>query len=424
MPTIPSLFVALVAMILPFTMTAESAQTAVAVGFSGFDQRAQAGEHLNVVFFGCSLTWGANASDPSLTSYRAVVQRQLEEYYPNGHFRCFDGAIGGTNSILGVHRVDRDALRHDPDLVFVDFTANDDVASGDQHTLASYEAILRRFAERGIPVVQVAFPFKWDADRERLPKMVRLRAHHTLAEDYGNGWGDAITHVMEVIESGRVGIDEIWVTDGVHPHDAGYRLFAEAAWQGYLDAVAGELVPQVPEQMRYGDAFVHAQRVRLSSLAALPAGWEVGAPNLVAMNHDWLMSRWLDDLVIARNHAVDRRGKPKGELRPVGTLRLKVSATSILLFGEATPQSGCFRVRIDGVVVTGNRAQRKDTDLFDANRWKTGIGHLAYEVVRDLSPDQEHLIEIEPVFENDEFHDLRIESICVAGGKATIAVAE
>ena len=38
--------------------------------FADFDHQAKEGEHLSVVFFGASLTWGANATDPQLTSYR------------------------------------------------------------------------------------------------------------------------------------------------------------------------------------------------------------------------------------------------------------------------------------------------------------------------------------------------------------------
>ena len=34
-----------------------------------------------VVFFGASLTWGANASDPTRTSYRHEIARRLEEEY-------------------------------------------------------------------------------------------------------------------------------------------------------------------------------------------------------------------------------------------------------------------------------------------------------------------------------------------------------
>ena len=64
--------------------------------FAEFDRRAKAGERLTVVFFGASLTWGANATDPLLTSYRAVMANRLEQKYPAAHFTFRDGAIGGT----------------------------------------------------------------------------------------------------------------------------------------------------------------------------------------------------------------------------------------------------------------------------------------------------------------------------------------
>ena len=50
--------------------------------FAGFDAKAKAGERLNVVFFGASLTWGANATDQALTSYRARTKELLEARYP------------------------------------------------------------------------------------------------------------------------------------------------------------------------------------------------------------------------------------------------------------------------------------------------------------------------------------------------------
>ena len=114
--------------------------------FAEFDARAKAGGRLNVVFFGASLTWGANASDPAETSYRAVMRDRFERHYPAAHFRFRDAAIGGPGSQLGAFRLDRDVLAHKPDLVFVDFTANDDINSADPETLASYESILRRLA--------------------------------------------------------------------------------------------------------------------------------------------------------------------------------------------------------------------------------------------------------------------------------------
>src|SRR5438128_3337922 len=100
---------------------------AASPSFADFDRRAKAGERLNVVFFGASLTWGANATDPNLTSYRGAIARKFEAAYPKAHFHFWDAAIGGTGSQLGVFRFDRDVLSHEPDLVCLDFSANDDI---------------------------------------------------------------------------------------------------------------------------------------------------------------------------------------------------------------------------------------------------------------------------------------------------------
>src|SRR5689334_1200465 len=99
--------------------------------FGEFDRRATEGQALTVVFFGGSLTWGANASDPQRTSYRALMGQYLKDKYPKAHINCVDAAIGGTGSKLGMFRLERDVLSYKPDLVFLDFTANDDLAGSD-----------------------------------------------------------------------------------------------------------------------------------------------------------------------------------------------------------------------------------------------------------------------------------------------------
>jgi len=116
-----------------------------------------------VVFFGASLTWGANATDQALSSYRAQTKEMLEARYPKARFLCYDAAIGGTGSQLGVFRLDLDVLARKPDLVFLDFSANDDNWNGSPLAFASYESLLRRIIRDGrAPVVAVMFPFKWE----------------------------------------------------------------------------------------------------------------------------------------------------------------------------------------------------------------------------------------------------------------------
>ncbi len=292
--------------------------TAVAVvaaepSFADFDRRARAGDALSVVFFGASLTWGANASDPQLTSYRGRFADRLRAEYPLARFRFWDAAIGGTGSQLGVFRLDRDVLRRRPDLVLLDFSANDDIHNDDRETLSSYEALVRRIVlEAHAPVVQVIFPFRWDVASGTIAAMKRRTAHRAIAAAYGTAVGDAIELGRERVAVGTVTVDELWPVDGVHPGDAGYALFADAAWAAFDGAVKKKQVCRAPEKTLYDETYLTSSRTRLSSLRPLPSGWQVGTPRLVSAYFDMLMSRWLDDVVVATGPAEN----PPADKRP------------------------------------------------------------------------------------------------------------
>ena len=73
--------------------------------FAEFDARARSGERLNVVYFGASLMYSANATDPSTTGFRGLMSDYLEQRYPKARFKFHDAAIGGTPSKLGTKRV-------------------------------------------------------------------------------------------------------------------------------------------------------------------------------------------------------------------------------------------------------------------------------------------------------------------------------
>ena len=81
---------------------------------------------------------------------------------PKSSFTFWDAAIGGTGSRLGMFRLQRDVLSRHPDLVFYDFTANDDLDSADTAGLISYETCLREMVGQGIPVVQAFLGFKYN----------------------------------------------------------------------------------------------------------------------------------------------------------------------------------------------------------------------------------------------------------------------
>jgi lysophospholipase L1-like esterase len=393
------------------------------VRFSEFDRRAKEGERLTVAFFGASLTWGANASDPLKTSYRARVAEKLEAQYPQARFRFVDGAIGGTGSELGVFRLQRDCLAYKPDLVFLDFSANDDIHNPKPERLASYESLVRRIVTEGrCPLVIVAFPFKWDAKPGTADAMAGRLAHLTIAEAYGVPVGDAIVHIQNLTAADPALPERLWVLDGAHPCDEGYSLFADAAWQGFRDGMDKQRVCAAPAKMLHADTYMAWSRNRLSQWKGLPACW---APALVSRTSAWfdgLMSRWLDDVVVVSNFAVVKDPETKKETRvPVVVEPIKFRATSVLVFGEETIKSGKYRAFIDGELVTRPQKNGPALEEFDLSGKRFGGGRQHYAMIAmGLDPAVNHTLEIRPVFVADEVQELRLESICLAGGEATL----
>lgn len=390
--------------------------------FSKFDQRARAGEHLNVVFLGGSLTWGSGATDPQLFSYRALVGKRLEKQYPKAHFTFWDSAIGGTSSNLAAFRLQRDVIAHHPDLVFIDFTINDCPYDVDDEKLASYESLTRRvLLESGAPVELVILAVKPDLEPAHRKPRPRDAKHKEVAAAYNTPVADAVAYMNAEVEKGRYTPDEMWpnVPDTTHPGNKGYELYSEVAMQAFLDAVANKQVCRVPDKMVFADTYMTVKRQRLSQFTPLPEGWSVGRPSTLGVAFDFYMSRWLDDITVAAIGA-----KP---------LRAKFNAKTVMLFGEITPKCGKFLVTIDCKPAISPDSKDGTYDL--AALKMTGNMHLVKVLAKDLDPAVTHTLEITPQLEHvtppaidgkpQPAYDqvIRIESLCVAGGPATIELA-
>jgi len=167
-------------------------------------------------------------------------------------------------------------------------------------------------------------------------------------------------------------------------------------------------VPRAPARMLHAPTYMTYARIRISALGQLPTGWKAGIPNRTSAWYDGLMSRWLDDEVIASKSAEPLRAKFRG--------------SAVLLFGEETVKSGRYRVLIDGQPVT-NPYARKDapSDEFSASSATAGGNkHHAQLVATGLYAAKWHTIEIQPLFAGDSEQELRLESICVAGPGAAV----
>lgn len=378
-----------------------------------FAQRATQGEALNVVFLGGSLTWGANASDPNRTSYRALIGDKLREQYPQARWRFVDAAIGGTGSGLGIFRVERDVFRHKPDLVFLDFTLNDDLTGTDSDRNSSYEAIVRKIiAEAKCPVVMVILASKGNVASKDIANLKRRDNHLLLAKHYNLQVADVIAGERELFQAGKLNLDEAWppeLFDTTHPHDKGYAVYADIVWQAYLQGVKDKKKPVLPEAWMNPDTYRHIARVKLSDLPRLPEGWRVGYPETRAGTFDFLSSRWLDNVTIAENCV--RKGSASFELngKTPAPLTVKFRGSNVLLFGESTKFSGKFKVSIDG------KDSGKEIDAAAFGKMFDPSAYLVCSLATKLDPDQEHSLTITPCLSDKEPQQLHLESVCVAG---------
>ncbi|MDR1281151.1 MAG: SGNH/GDSL hydrolase family protein [Opitutaceae bacterium] len=94
------------------------------------------------VAFGDSVTQGAmeyGRLAPDAV-YHRLLQTRLEQHYPTTTFSTLNAGVGGSNAPQALARLDRDVIRHQPDLVLIAFGLND--SPGGPEKLAGFEAAL------------------------------------------------------------------------------------------------------------------------------------------------------------------------------------------------------------------------------------------------------------------------------------------
>ncbi len=398
-------------LVFAFSSAPASADEAPAkkASFAEFDKRAQAGDALSVVFFGGSLTYGANASDPLKTSYRGLMSKYLTEKYPKARFTFHDAAIGGTGSDLGLFRLERDVMSKKPDIVFLDFTVNDGYDQKDVEALINYETLMRRIISSGAPLEQLYFAFKWQFGKDYKPDEVYRRTDHMkLSAAYHTAQGDLYPLMQEMITSGKKKIEDLWPFDGAHPDDVGYEIFFEAAKTGYEAAVKEGLVCTVPEKPVFGEMKT-INRILLAD-TQLPKGWVRAKTFRTSLWFDGLSSRWMGDVAMCD-------AKDAGNIEPI---KIEAEGTLLGLFGEANQDGLDVEVKVDGKVLQYEKRAWGKSEFLPVWPFKMTYGQGNLFIWRKsltaLAPGK-HVIELTPVIPENapKKAQLRIESICIAG---------
>ena len=110
---------------------------------SGILEKAEKEGELTLALIGGSITYGAGARGND--TYAKRVEAWLRSTYPDSQIKVINAGLSGTDSIAGIHRLRRDVLVYEPDLVIVEFAVNDGVGdNGELRNIEhSYTALLR-----------------------------------------------------------------------------------------------------------------------------------------------------------------------------------------------------------------------------------------------------------------------------------------
>ncbi len=189
------------------------------------------GEETTIAYMGGSITVGENASlkdeDSHQKGYAYYSYEWLRRTYDKENKSEFiNASISGTGSEIGIVRAQEDVLDHSPDLIFIEFAANN--GSTDLYK-QTYESLIRKcLTLENNPAVILLFSCTYYSLNGAETYMSQIGNHYALPMYTFN---KALRSICTPYNNkqDKTG-DEIWNAfsdDGTHPNDNGHQLYAK-----------------------------------------------------------------------------------------------------------------------------------------------------------------------------------------------------
>jgi GDSL-like Lipase/Acylhydrolase family len=211
--------------------------------------RARRGEPITIGVIGGSITVGAFATTAQ-NSYSGRLLAWWREQFPHCDIRLINAGLGGTGSMYGAVRAQKDLLSNRPDFVVVEFAVNDNWTDGE-----AFEGLVRQIlAQPNTPAVLLLF-MMWEKGGNDQDMQAKVGVHYRLPMV---SFRDALWPEMA---AGRLQWFD-YIVDNVHPTDAGHAAAArfvttmcDTALNSAPAGKRGSLSPLPPPL--HTDAFQH-----------------------------------------------------------------------------------------------------------------------------------------------------------------------
>ncbi len=181
-------------------------------------------KQLTTAYIGGSITNGTGGDGEN--SWRQLTTKWFKDNYTDAKITEINAGVGGTGSLWGLFRLEKDVLAHNPDLIFIEFGVNDSYCGfGEMQSAALMDAMIRKINEHN-PNIDIVLVFT--TDESKMGKdYANIKGHRIVAEYYGVPYIDVgAALVTEIQTSGNEW--GYYVGDSVHPNVKGYKVYADA----------------------------------------------------------------------------------------------------------------------------------------------------------------------------------------------------
>lgn len=211
--------------------------------------KARRGEPITLGVIGGSITVGAFATTAQ-NSYSGRLLAWWRERFPRCDIKLINAGLGGTGSMYGALRAQKDLLSNLPDFVVVEFAVNDNWTDAE-----AFEGLVRQILDQpNFPAVLLLF-MMWEKGGNDQEMQAKVGAHYRLPMV---SFRDALWPEMA---AGHLKWSDC-IVDDVHPTDAGHAAAArfittmcDTALNTALAGKSGTISPLPPPL--YSAAFQH-----------------------------------------------------------------------------------------------------------------------------------------------------------------------
>ncbi len=344
-------------------------------GLGNVIAKLEAGKPVKIAYLGGSITAAAG--------WRVRTRQWFSDEFPKSQVEEIHAAIGGTGSDLGVFRLQWDALRHSPDLLFVEFAVNDGGAPPDRIWKAMEGIVRQTWAAN--PRTDICFVYTYrvgyetDLQRGLCPRAAS--AMEMLAEHYGIPSINFALKVVELQQAGKLvfksdepATDGVirFSTDGVHPLTEGHRIYTN---------IVAQAVRQIAKDSRRID---HGPKL---DTTFVEDHWQ--AAKMVPVTSSMLSGEWKQlapEATLAKRFG-NRMGVLWESTQPGSRLTFKFRGSAARLYDLLGPDGGQVIITVDG------KTREEPLPRFDSYCTYHRIATLS--LAQGLDPKQVHTATIE-----------------------------